>query len=308
MLDGGAPHTPGRAGHGAARAQAAYLLRTHALEKLCRALEARALDVLLVKGAALAITHYAEPWTRDMADIDVIVRPGTRDHVVAALAAHGFAVIADAARPLSSDAFGETCLSLACGAATVAFEVHTRLDKLVARPVDHAAIFARSAPAPGLPRLRLPADEDHVLLLALHAAGHDFRHPPAGADLALLLTRGVDEEAVLDRARRWRLTTVLFVMLTLLRESGSERVPDRLLRATAPRGLRRALIDRYRARLADEGAPLGLGWPWIARQTVLRDDLPAWTGGLVRYAGTRALETALARLARGDAGLSPPAP
>jgi hypothetical protein len=283
-------------GHDAARARASYLLRMHALEKLSRALDARALDVLVVKGAALAITHYAEPWARAMVDIDVIVRPGARDRVVEALVAHGFVVIPDHTRPLSGDAFGETCLTLACGPVEVAFEVHTRLDKLVARPVDHAAIFARATPAPGLPRLLLPADEDHVLLLALHAAGHDFRHAPAGADLELLLARGVDEAAVLQRARRWRLTTVLFVMLTLLREGGSALVSDRLLRATAPRGLRRTLVDRYRSRLADHGAPLGLGWPWIARQTVLRDDLQAWTGGLVRYAGTRAVEAALVRL------------
>ncbi len=301
---------PAPALKGAARTQAraAYLLRMHALEKLCRALDARGLDVLLVKGAALAITHYAEPWSRAMADVDVVVRPGTRDRVVQALVAGGFVVSADAARPLSAELFGETCLTLACGGARVAFEVHTRLDKLVARPIDHAEIFARASLAPSLPRLWLPADEDHLLLLSLHAAGHDFRHAPACVDLDLLLARGPDEEAVLRRARRWKLTTALFIMLSLLREHGSLHVSERLLQATEPHGLRRALVARYRAHVADEGAPLLLGWPWIARQTLVRDDLPAWTGGLVRYAATRAVETALARFRPGPAGITPPAP
>src|ERR1700689_3656662 len=83
------------------RARAGYLLRMHALAKLCKALDAAALDVLAVKGAAIAITHYAEPWTRAMADIDLLVRPGTRDRVVQALVAHGFVAIVDASRPLS---------------------------------------------------------------------------------------------------------------------------------------------------------------------------------------------------------------
>jgi hypothetical protein len=281
-----------------AGAQAAYLLRMHALQKLDSALGAHtetALDVLVVKGAALAMTHYARPWERAMVDIDFIVRPGARDGVLAALVEHGFVVDPSVERPWSHEFFGETALTLACGAITVPFELHTTLDKLVPRPVDHDAVFARAASAPGRPHLRLPAGEDHVLLLALHAAGHDFRHAPACADLDRLFASGVDEGTVLRRAQQWRLETALFVMLSLLRESGSTHVPDRLLRALEPSGLRRAAIRRYRMHIADPGTVLRLGWPWIARQTVLRDDLAAWARGVVDYAGVRAIEAALLR-------------
>lgn len=278
-----------------AGAQAAYLLRVHALKKLDAALGALTGAVLVVKGAALAMTHYEQPWERAMDDIDFVVRPGMRDRVLAALRAHGFVEDPRGRRPLTHDFFGETALTLACGALSVPFELHTTLDKLVARPVDHEAIFLRAAPAPGLPRLLLPGDEDHVLLLALHAAGHDFRHAPACADLELLFARGLDEGALLLRARRWRLETALFVMLSLLREGGSINVPDRLLRAIEPSGLRRAVVRRYRAHIADPSATLRLGWPWVARQTVLRDDLAAWARGVVEYAGVRAVETALLR-------------
>ena len=73
---------------GRAGAQAAYLLRMHGLQKLDAALGAPsgvALAVLVVKGAALAMTHYARPWERAMVDIDFVVRPGSRGRVLSAL-------------------------------------------------------------------------------------------------------------------------------------------------------------------------------------------------------------------------------
>ncbi len=276
-----------------ARARAAYVLRAHALERLSGALGGRGLDVLVIKGAALAMTHYQEPWARAMSDIDFVVRPGARRQVLDALAAHGFVVGSTPGRPLSEGFFGETCLTLGCGGATVLLELHTSLDKLVARPVDYPGIFSRAAPAPALPGLLLPADEDHALLLALHAAGHDFMHGPACADLDLVLARGVDEGALLGRAREWRLETVLFVMLSLLRESGSTRVPDRWLHALAPTGLRRVAVDRYVSHIADARAQLRLGWRWVVRQTALRDDLSRWARGVLAYAGARAIERVL---------------
>jgi hypothetical protein len=276
-----------------AEERAAYVLRAHALARLSRALGARGLDLVAIKGAALAMSHYGEPWTRAMSDIDLLVRPGARRRILEALAEHGFVAGATPGRPLSARFFGETSVTLACGGASVLLELHTSLDKLVDRPVDYAAIFSRATPAPALPGLLLPADEDHALLIALHAAGHDFLHEPACADLDLLLARGVDEGALLLRARQWRLETVLFIMLSLLRKSGSTRVPERWIDALAPTGLRRAAVDWYVSHIADPRASLRVGWRWIVRQTVLRDDLSIWARGVALYAGTRAVERAL---------------
>jgi len=275
-----------------ARAQALHLLRTHALRRLSVALNAHNLDVLVVKGAALAMTHYVPPWARAMSDIDLVVRPGSRDRVLEALTTHGLVIVASADRPLTTEYFGETCLTLPCGAASVMFEVHTTLDKLVARPVDYAGIFDRATPAPALAGLLLPANDDHLLLLALHAAGHDFRHAPASADLDLLLAGGVDEAALVRRAREWRLETALFLSLTLLRESGSVHVPTRLLHAIEPSGLRRIVVNRYSLRIASRD-PLQMGWRWVLRQSALRDDLAVWTRGVAGYGGARAVEEAL---------------
>ncbi len=282
--------------------QAAYVLRMHALQRLDRALADAGLEVLVVKGAALALTHYAEPWKRAMGDVDVIVRPGERRATLAALEKRGFVVRTAADRPLSAPFFGETMVTLPCGVTSVLVEVHTRLDKLVARPVDHAAVFARAKPAPELPHLRLPASEDHLLLIALHAAGHDFCHEPACADVELLLAAGVDEAALIERALSWRLGTVLFVMLSLVRERGVVPVSDRVLGAVEPRGLRRFVVARYRSRIAGAAFTPSLGWPWIGRQTILRDDLGAWARGATLYAGARAAEAVLAGLGRARGG------
>lgn len=263
----------------AARAEA--MLRAHVLARVGEILAGAGLSAMLVKGAALAITVYPDPAARSMSDIDLLVRPGERDRVVGALARGGLELQATGDRPASSELLGETLLLARAGSLTTLVEVHTSLDKVVPRPVDLAAIFARALPAPGLRGLLVPALEDHALLVALHAAGHDFRHPAAFVDLDLLLRRGLDVDALVDRARAYRLGSVMFVALSRLRDLGSTAVTPGLVARFDPGPVRRAILRRA-------GAGEGLGIAWIARQTPLRDDPWSWAFGLGRYAGARA--------------------
>jgi hypothetical protein len=278
-----------------ASARAAYVLRAHVLAQVGRRLAAEKLDAMLVKGAALALTVYEQPWDREMQDIDLLVRPGTRAQVIQVLEGTGFAARHPPGRLLSADALGEVVLEATCGGAAVLLEVHTQLDKVVSRPIDYGEIFGRARPAPGYPGLLVPAPGDHVLLVALHAANAEFGHPPASRDLALLLESGLDHAALIDRARRWRLGTAMFVALSALKSVGSKDVPDELLRAFDPGRVRLAVLRRfYRpGELPVTRAPFRLGWPWVVRQAPLRDDLAAWCVGLVRYAGLRAAERLL---------------
>jgi hypothetical protein len=273
-------------------ARAAYLLRAHLLEQFGRRLAAERLEVLLVKGAALAITVYERPWDREMQDIDLLVRPGTSGPVIRILERMGLVVSRPPGRPLSREALGEVVLRGSYGGAPVLLEVHTQLDKLVSRPIDYAGIFARALHAPGLPGLLVPAPEDHALLVALHAAGHDFRHPVAFIDFNLLLKAGLDIGAVTERAHRWCLRTGMFVFLRLLRALDESSVPRELLEALDPGPLRRAVVSRMngqKALLAD-AEPTRLGWPWVVRQTALRDDVARWCGGVLQYAALRGVE------------------
>ncbi len=270
-------------------AHAAALLHAHALARIGRALSSAGLDALLVKGAALAITVYPLPAARPMADLDLLVRPGERDRVVAALVAGGCRARPPPGRAHSAAMLGETALTLAAGAMVELVEVHTSLDKIVERPVDMGAVFARAAPAPGLPGLLVPAAEDHALLIALHAAGHGFAHPAAFLDLELLLRGGLDARALVERARAWRLTGVMYAMLAAMRGLGAASVTGELQAAFAPGPLRRALLER-----AAEAPAAGLGWGSILAQTPLRDDPAAWIAGLGRYAAARMRDRASA--------------
>lgn len=290
-----------------AEAHAAAMLRAHVLRALSRASAAAAVPVLLIKGAALALTVYPTPASRAMADIDVLVRPGDRDALLRALEREGGTVHHPAGRPLSRELLGETAVMLQAGSLHYLVEVHTSLDKLVPRPIAAQTLLDRATPAPGLPGLFLPSFEDHALLIALHLAGHDFHHPVGLLDLELLLRRGLDTTALVERARGWALSSVMFVSLSTLRALGAASVSEALIAAFAPGPLRRALLGRTYppgAPAPDEGD--SLGWPWVLRQTPLRDDPLPWLLGLGRYAALRARERsaarAEARLSRPGAG------
>jgi len=268
------------------------VLRAHLLERIGRQLEAEGLEALLVKGAALAVTVYPRPWDRQMRDIDLLVSPGRRERIIRVLEAMGFRVLQPAERPLTREALGEVVLQTSCGGAPMLLEVHTQLDKVVSRPIDYGGIFARAHPAPGCPGFLLPSPEDHTLLVVLHAANTEFGHAPAPRDLALLLCSGLDHAALIERVSRWRLRTAMFVALSELRSAAVVNVPADLLKACDPGRLRLSVVGRfYRlGRFPVANGTMRLGWPWIVRQTPLRDDLAAWCVGLVRYAGLRIAE------------------
>ncbi len=259
------------------------MFRAHVLAKVARLLTDAGVDALLVKGAALALTVYEEPAARLMSDIDMLVREGESDRVVAALVAGGCEVRPEPGRRYSAPLLGETGVFVRAGAMTELVEVHTTLDKVVTRPIDMASLFARAAPAPALPGLFVPAAEDHALLIALHAASHDFAHPVGFLDLELLLRRGLDARVLVDRAREWRLSAVMFAMLSAMRQLGAASVDDALVAAFDPGPLRRAILGGKAARGVSRP---GLGW--IVAQTPLRDDPLKWIVGVGRYAVARA--------------------
>ncbi len=273
-------------------AHAEALLRAHVLAQIARALQAIATPALLVKGAALALTVYPQPASRPMQDIDLLVRRADRDRVLAALTAAGGVVHADPDRPLTSDFLGETAVMIHAGSTPFLVEIHTSLDNLVPRPIDEAGLFARAVPAPGLPALLVPSVVDHALLIALHAAGHELRHCIAMLDLELIFRAGVDLDVLVRRAEQWRLTTVMYAVLSALLALGAASITPAHVAAFDPGPIRRLLVERVHHPAAALDPPRlgGLGIPWILRQIPLRDDLAAYGLGLGKYAAARARE------------------
>ena len=274
--------------------RARYLLRSYVLERISAQLAEQGSEALLVKGAALALTVYPMPWLREMTDVDLIVKTERKDQIMTILEQMGFTRHFVPGR-LSYGAFGEVVFTLPVANQPVMVEVHTRLDKLVGRPVDYQGIFRRATAAPGLPGLLVPAPEDHVLLIVLHAAASEFDHTVAFVDLELLFRSGVDAELLVKRARRWRLRTALFVALMTLRSLGASSVPERLVEELEAWPLRRRALALYYnlGGFPVARRPLRLGWPWIIRQAPLRDDLTRWCSGVIGYAGRRSVEKIL---------------
>jgi SAM-dependent methyltransferase len=290
------PSAPPRANDPEEHSEA--LFRAHTLKRVARLLAEAGVQALLVKGAALALTVYPDPAARRMLDIDLLVREGERDRVVAALVAGGCEERPEPGRPHSADLLGETVLLVRAGAMAGLVEVHTTLSKIVTRPIDMREVFARATPAPALPGLLVPAAEDHALFIALHAAGHDFAHPVAFLDLEMLLRRGLDEELLARRAKEWRLSSVMFAALSAMRQLGAASVTDGLVARFDPGPLRRALVRNAAARGAARP-----GLRSIAAQPLLRDDTLAWVAGIGRYAAARARD----RMASGGQDRQDPA-
>ncbi|MDI1447272.1 nucleotidyltransferase family protein [Polyangium sp. 6x1] len=273
----------------APEAHAEAMLRAHVLGQISRALVARGERAMLVKGAALALTVYPSAAARPMSDVDLLVPPRRERAVIEALAAAGLTVHENRFRPKSRGMLGETQLVARAGEMRLLVEVHGTLDKIVPRPIDVEAVEERAKPAPGLAALLVPSAEDHALLVALHAAGHEFRHELAWIDLELLLRGGLDREILVERAREFRLGTVMFVVLSTLRTLGAASVDPALVRAFDPGPLRRAALAPF---YDVGGFPVprteaALGVRWVLGQTPLREDLGAWARGLARYAALR---------------------
>lgn len=281
-------------------AKGAYVARAHQLEQLAAGLAAVGQDALLVKGAALALTHYAAPWRRPMGDIDLLSRPGELERLVRALEGLGYERQRIESRRWSQAALAEVQLIPGAGMLGGLVEVHPTLDKVAPRQIPYDAIFARSKAAPGLKPLLVPAVEDHALLVALHASLHEFQHELGFVDLNQLLSKGVDREALVQHATTWRLRTVMYVMLSVLRSLGVASVDAALVLAFEPSRARRAALrqvyrlDRHPALVRESG----LGASWVARQAVLRDDLGHWSRGVAWYAALRAVERGRAVLGR----------
>lgn len=279
-----------RAGERQAELKAQYLLRLHALDLLDEVLRDAGAHALVVKGAALA-PLYPKPWAREMSDVDLLIRPSDLRRVREALTRYGFLMSQVAERPLTETAL-EVAVMTPSAVAPVLVELHLGLDKVVVRRLSMEGLFARATAFSTYRSLLAPALEDQVLLIILHLASDEFRHVTGLVDLELLLSQLPDVEKLVRRAREWRATTACYVAFRTLDALLPGVVPADLLRALAPTVPRALAV----ATCFEVGAwpvarsPMQLGWRWIAKQTLLRDDTARWLFGVGAYGARRLLE------------------
>ena len=156
------------------------------------------LDLIVLKGAALAETVYPSPALRPFGDLDVLVRADD--------ASRAFDLLIELGYVYDAEAWADLVRGWSCEAnffrhetpGTVVVELHTGLlnNALLRRQVrvDAGGLWARSRPA----RLagqaaRVLGPEDQIFHLCLHLAGHYFAAPKSVQDIAqVCLTQTID--------------------------------------------------------------------------------------------------------------------
>ncbi len=148
------------------------LAHQQALLALASACAQNGIDLLLIKGEALARTLH-ETGTRTRTDIDLWVRPSQLDALRTVLVDLGYPCIREIIQQ-----WARFELVHGGGAAVeIGFDIHVcpffRPRMLMQR--DFAAVWSDSIAAPGLQALRLPSAFDGFLIAALHLAKNQHK-------------------------------------------------------------------------------------------------------------------------------------
>jgi hypothetical protein len=244
------------------------LAHHQALRRLAESCATHALDVMVIKGEALARTLYAEPATRARSDIDLWVRPAQLDLLRDLLVALGWPAVSAIRQRFAR-------FEIVHGRAappSVAFDVHVhpffRPRLLAERPFD--AVWADAEELAPIAPLRAPCMFDATLIAALHLAKNRHRRAIWLYDLDRLCT--LHPAAVMRAcavAPGWRIATLLADALARSARMFGTALPCALPQPSDPEPSASLLADppRWRALWRD----LQLLPDWHARTIFLRE-------------------------------------
>ena len=230
--------------------------RTYLAELLDGGAEAK-LDVLILKGAALAETVYPRPSLRRFGDMDVLVRASDIARARTVLETLGYET--------SERQWGDLEQGRDCQAnflkhperGVVVVELHTQLlnNPLFFGAVrfDESGIWKRSRPVRLANRdARVLGPEDQLLHLCLHLGCHYLAAPNSLRDIdRVCRVCAVDWPLFVTAARRARARAVCFASLFVAHRLLGTDIPADVLDALAPRLGRRLLERLASARAAD---------------------------------------------------------
>ena len=150
-------------------------VRDRELSRVLSTLAAAGIDVLLMKGAALAYSHYPESYLRPRDDADLLIAPADRERVVRALERQAYEHVPD----ITGDAVLGQILFERPGVAGSLLDVHWRLTarRVTAGLLPFDELRARAVPVPRLgPTARAPAPVDALALACIHQSAHHPEH------------------------------------------------------------------------------------------------------------------------------------
>lgn len=266
-----------------ARKQAALdMLRESELIAVLAAFAGAGIGTLLLKGAALAHSHYPEPALRTRCDADVLIRPTDRDAAMHLLEGMGYRRPNAVSGTLVSY---EECHSKREGPVDHVIDLHWRINnrQAFARALSFEEAHARSVPVRQLgPSARTLCPPHALLLACMHRAAHLSIDGPEGNrlvwlyDIHLLANamtagewRDFAQLCAVKEMRRISLDALIATQRTLATAFPGE-VVDSLARAGAEE-LSAAYLDTGRRRLLLTNLR-ALG-SWRERATLLRESL-----------------------------------
>ena len=227
------------------------------LAALLRACAEAQIDLLVLKGAALAETVYPRPSLRRFGDLDVLVRRADAARARTLLEPLGYIV-----DPMQWEELvrGRDCQANFFNhteRGPVVVELHTELinnDLFFGQiHVDDQGLWERARPV----RLagcdaRMLGTEDQILHLCLHLAGHYLAAPQSLRDIAQVCSVSrMDWPLFVRLARQSGAATACFAALFAAARLLGTPVPPAVLDALAPRASRLRLEQIVEARAAD---------------------------------------------------------
>jgi putative nucleotidyltransferase-like protein len=199
-----------------ARTQALFTLRMSAeLLRIAEAFAAGGVDMLVVKGPALALQAYGDAAMRSYGDLDLLVRDRDIARATRLMLEAGFT----AQIPLRAIAAGKIPGQYTFRRPEAGLLVELHNDKTMRyypRPLALEAWFARQAGVRMDGRdIPAPSVEDHLILVCVHGAKHFWERLQWIADVAALIGRRGDERGgagssaagAVEREVRWDLVT-----------------------------------------------------------------------------------------------------
>jgi hypothetical protein len=185
------------------RATVAALDASRELAAVVGVLESAGVAALPYKGPALALDAYGDVAAREVADLDFVVAPDDADAAAAALSHAGYAPAGGVpwAAARYANAWQAQVRFVGAGS-RLPVELHWRFcDRKLPWNPDVRAVLARAATrVVAGARVAIPAAEDQLILVLLHAARHGWDRLDAFACAGAILDRGVDGAEVLARA------------------------------------------------------------------------------------------------------------
>jgi hypothetical protein len=231
----------------------------HELQDVMRRFAAADVDVLLLKGAALAQTVYGDIAARPMADLDLLVPEDQVELAQAVLADLNYGSASSEPWPGFARRYRNALAYARPSAGTPPYLVGLHWGLLNVQYYERIPIQgwfdrAQRVEVAGVAAL-VPAPEDHLVYLCGHLALH-HRHDPAllrYCDIAMLLQHtgeALDWDAVVQRAVDWRLVISLQRTLARLEELWPGMMPASIIQEIA--ALQPMRIERWIHKWVDE--------------------------------------------------------